>query len=316
MRVSIVHSAKLPVTTYGGTERVIWWLAKGLSEAGVLVTLVCQKGSHCPFATVVESDFNGDWQKHLPAADINHFFSTPSLEPSTPYLVTIEGNGKPGERFLRNTVFVSGNHAQRHGAQAFVYNGIDPDDCEYSDEKEDYLFFLAKASWRVKNVKGAIRVARRSARPLRILGGGRWWLKNWRGVSWEGMVGGAEKSRLVARGAGLIFPVEWNEPFGVAVVEALMSGTPVLASRRGSLPELVNENVGAVCDSEEALIAAVERLPSIKPADCRDWAASKFHYRKMTEAYREKYETVLSGRWLNEKNPVGIEPPEKHLPLG
>ena len=182
MHVVLVHDARLPVTGYGGTERLVWWIAKGLCEEQCRVTLLCRKGSHCKYAARVV-----EWQPERPAealvpdADVFHYFATPRHEPSAPYLVTIGGNGKAGETYLPNTVFVSRDHAARHGSHVFVYNGIDPDEYRFESKKSDYLAFCAKAAWRVKNVDGAISLARKSKLLLRVIGGRRV-IREWRGV--------------------------------------------------------------------------------------------------------------------------------------
>lgn len=302
LKIALVHSAIFPVLRYGGTERVIWWLTKGLRELGHSVQLVCLPGSSCPYAEV------SSIHDPLPEAEIYHFFHTPPHEKTQkPYLVTIEGNGQPHEKFLENTVFVSKNHASRHGSEAFVYNGLDPDEYDFQKEKQKRLLFLAKASWRVKNVKGAIQIARASQLPLDILGGSRFWLPHFRGVSWRGMLGGQEKAQYLAKARGLLFPVLWHEPFGIAVVEALVSGTPVLASPFGSLPELVTEEVGKICQSYSDFLEGVQSLPDFSAETCRDWALSKFHYREMTKSYLSYYETVLSGKKINPQCPTLVE---------
>lgn len=298
MRVALIHDAQFPVVGYGGTERVVWWLAKGLAEKGVDVLLVCKEGSSSPFGkTIPIQDFS---EKMV---DLVHHFNTPPKHPSKPYVVTIGGNGKPGETYLPNTVFVSQNHAERHGAVAFVYNGLDPDEYQYREIKKNTLTFLAKASWKVKNVKGAIRLARKSHHPLQIFGGKRLLLNHWRGVDWMGTVSGTVKAQALAESSGLLFPVLWNEPFGIAVIEAMVSGTPVLATRLGSLPELINPQVGKLCGSDEEFLNAIDHLSSFKPRDCRDWVLEKFTYRQMANSYLQKYERVLSGERLNPKTP-------------
>ena len=314
MKVALVHHCKLPVYGYGGTERVIWWLAKGLYELGVKVTLACKKGSHCPFAEVFPVGATSV-ETQLRGVQLFHYFSTPSRLPQNPYLVTIGGNGKLGELFLPNTVFVSRNHAERHHADCYVYNGLDPTEYQYCNKKERYLVFLSKASWRVKNVRGAIQMARKSHLPLRILGGSRFFLKVWRGVHWEGTVGGKKKSQLLSQAMALLFPVIWNEPFGIAVVEALVSGTPVVASKRGSLPELVGQDVGRLCESEEDFLTSLSEIETIRPELCRDWALDRFHYQSMARKYLELYERVLEGESLNRSCPTASEPPEKIYPL-
>lgn len=315
LSVAIIHNAKLPVAGYGGTERFVWWLAKGLGELGIEVTLACAPGSQCPFAAIATPDFSQSVESQLSGIDVFHHFAPPAHPPSRPYLVTVGGNGREGETYLPNTVFVSRNHAERHLAECFVHVGVDPEDYAYRDSKQDYLLFLAKAAWRVKNVRGAIRFARRSGSPLRIVGGSRWWLPSFRGVTWEGTLGGPEKAEKIARARGLLFPVTWNEPFGIAVVEALISGTPVLTSAHGSLPELVHPEVGKICRSEREFLEGIDSLGQYRPQRCREWALENFTYQKMARSYRELYERVLKGERLNPRDPRATEPPQKYLPI-
>lgn len=309
MKVALIHKFKFPVQGYGGTERLVWWIAKGLSELGVEVTLVGEPGSQCPFAKVVTAF---DWEKApaLPDVEVLHLFNTPAHEPSQPYLVTIGGNGKIGETFSRNTAFISRNHAERHRADCFVYNALDPAEYFFQEKKENYLLFLAKASWKVKNVRGAIRLARKSHRPLKIVGGKRLFLNHFRGIHWEGMLGGEKKAREIAGASGLLFPVLWQEPFGLAVIEAMVSGTPVLASPYGSLPELVGPEVGKICSTDEEYLEAIRNLRSFSPQRCREWVMEKFHYHRMAKDYLKLYEKVLSGEKLNRNVPEASESPE------
>jgi glycosyltransferase involved in cell wall biosynthesis len=315
VKIALVHNAQFPVETYGGTERVVWWLAKGLKERGCDVILVAKPGSECPYASVVPCDFSQDLRPQLPDADVVHFHVPLPEDPSRPYLVTIHGNGKLGESFLANTAFVSRNHASLHGSAVYVHNGLDPDEYALEKNKQPYLVFLAKASWRVKNVKGAIRISRRSQRALRVIGGRRPFLFFGRGILWEGMLGNEAKKKVLASGSGLLFPVIWNEPFGLAVIEALVSGTPVLASRRGSLPELVSTEVGVLADSEAELIQAVERLGEFRPEACRERVLSFFHYRTMADSYLKLYEKVKRGELLNSTLPRATLAPQTLLPL-
>jgi hypothetical protein len=307
VKIALIHDAVLPVKKYGGTERVVWWLGKALALSGVDVSLVCSPGSECNWAKLVHPDFNRPLEPQLPGIDLLHYFNTPNETPTKPHVVTIGGNGKPGEAFLKNTVFVSRNHARRHGASCFVYNGVDPADYFYSEKKDGSLLFLAKAAWRVKNVGGAIRIARKAHRDLNILGGKRWFLNDWRGVHWRGMIGGQEKAEYLARSSALLFPVLWNEPFGLAVVEALVSGTPVFATRWGSLPELIGPGVGRVCENDSEFLYALACLDSFRSKDCRDWAVEKFSHLKMAEKYLLLYEKVLNGESLNASIPVTQE---------
>lgn len=307
VRVTLVHSAPYPVLAYGGTERVVWWLSKALAARGVQVTLACLPGTKCDWAELTYPDFDRPIEPQLPDTDLLHFFNTPSEPPLRPHLVTIGGNGRDGEVFSRNTVFVSQNHARRHAGQCFVHNGLDPDDYIFSEKKDGSLLFLAKASWRVKNVAGAIRIAKKSRTPLHIVGGQRLLFKNWGGIHWEGMLGGREKAERIAASSALLFPVLWNEPFGIAVIEAMVSGLPVLASKLGSLPELVSDDVGILCTDERGFVEAVGEIGRFSPKTCREWVLSQFTHHHMADQYLRLYEKVLRGEFLNAGVPVTQE---------
>jgi hypothetical protein len=122
MRIALAHPSTLPVTDYGGTQRVVWWLAKALASLNHQVYLVCHEGK-CDFAEVIPWDFKNSLDLLPQKVDICHFFGTPVPATEKPFLVTIDGNGQPNEKFFKNTVFVSKNHASRHQSNAFVYNG-------------------------------------------------------------------------------------------------------------------------------------------------------------------------------------------------
>ncbi len=315
MRVALIHNAKFPVAGYGGTERVVWWLAKGLNALGHQVILVCEPGSSCPFAQIKTIDFSLPVEGQLPRADLYHYFNTPPCEPKSPYVVTIGGNGRFGETYLPNTAFVSHNQAARHGAQCYVHNGLDPDEYEFESTKSSFFLFLAKASWKVKNVQGAIQLTRAHGGELKIIGGSRPWLPHWRGVYWEGVLAGPRKAKIVAHARALLNPIQWNEPFGLAVIEAMVSGTPVIASRRGSMAEIVNSDTGRLCESKDEFLAAMGEITTLSPDRCRDRVLSLFHFKKMAESYTGLYEKVLSGKRLNEGDLCATEPPEKLIPL-
>lgn len=324
MKVLLFHPTLLPPRDYGGIERVVLWLAKGLLERGHDVWVGALSGSQLPHgARLLEIDPNQssatDLLKKLPAGlDVVHFMAPPEsgvLEQlGSAGVVTIHGNGKPGERFPRNTLFLSQDHAKRHGATAFVHNGIDPKEVAFQpDAKTESYLFLSKTSWKVKNLAGAMRLCSVADVPLRIAGGNRPFGLRLEALFrsrfiWEGKVSGEKKANLLTTARGLVFPVLWSEPFGLVVVEALMAGTPVLAPRRGSLPELVHSGVGALLESEEAWIEALKRPCGYwDPRQCREWALSRFHYRNMAEGYEKAYRKVVGGEDLNAVEPETVD---------
>lgn len=176
MKILIVHRGlSVPVHSYGGTERVIWDLAKGLVALGHQVTFLVPEGSVCDFADVITIDPNQPILSQIPRKtfDLVHLQFRIDEEPDFSYLVTEHGNTKTPLPMNLNTVFISNNHATRYGSKAFVYNGLDWSAYGAVDwiTQRRHFHFLGKGSWPVKNLKGAIQVARHSGVELAVLGG-------------------------------------------------------------------------------------------------------------------------------------------------
>ncbi|WP_373512525.1 glycosyltransferase [Persicitalea sp.] len=315
MKILIVHRAKIPVILYGGIERVIWDLGKELTKLGHKVVFLVNKGSSCDFAQLVPIDESLEIIEQIPNdVDLVHFHFVPENVQRTkkPYLITIHENLITTNAFDLNSVFVSKNHAEIYGADSFVYNGLDWS--EYTDpdftKKRSHFHFLGKAAWRVKNVKGAIQVIKKTkSEKLKVLGGVRFNVKMGLRltfsprVSFYGMVGGREKEELLNGSKGLVFPVRWHEPFGLAIIESLYFGCPVFGTPYGALPEIVTEDFGVLSNRVDDLVAAVETSDSFDPKLCHEYALTEFNSRKMTLAYLGKYEKVLSGENINTISP-------------
>src|SRR4051794_19647123 len=106
MHIVIYHDALIPPRKYGGTERIVFWLAKALVSLGQQVTLIAKEGSSVPGVQVIpcSKDPESPWTRLIPKdADILHLWATPHPLPTQPFLVTIEGNGRQGESFHANT---------------------------------------------------------------------------------------------------------------------------------------------------------------------------------------------------------------------
>jgi glycosyltransferase involved in cell wall biosynthesis len=317
MKILIYHPVLLPVTHYGGTERVLMWLAKSLVKSGHEVAVFAAPGSVLPDPLECITDPEA-LRKRIGEFDVVHSFTKLPDEWNSltrgRLMFTIHGNGKPGERFHRNTVFLSRNHAERHGAMAYVYNGIDPDELRFdASVRPDRLLFLSKTSLKTKNLRGAMALARRHHRNLWIAGGERplglrletaWMRLLGRDWKWVGSVGQSEKADFLIQGRALIFPLRWNEPFGLVVVEALASGTPVLASPYGALPELLEFAPECILRSDSDWENALTGRISLPDAHrCREWVLSKFHQDQMAREYGKLYEKVLRGEFLNPTEP-------------
>jgi glycosyltransferase involved in cell wall biosynthesis len=323
MKILLVHQVKIPVFSYGGTERVIWDLAKGLTELGHEVTFLVPEGSTCDFARVTCIDASRPVIEQIPAAkfDIVHFQSNMETEPEFPYLVTEHGNTKQAQPLLLNTVFLSMNHANRYGSKAYVYNGMDWSSygqVDWSLPRKRH-HFLGKGSWPVKNLKGAIQVARQAGVELAVLGGKRLNLSRgfrftpWRSIHFHGMVGGDLKFRLLNESKGMIFPVRWNEPFGLAVIESLYFGNPVFSTPYGALPELVQPQHGYLSNSISELAQAVQDM-TFDARACHQWVVSQFNHLQMAKGYLDKYQRILDGEHLNASQPVLKENGHQLLP--
>jgi len=303
MHIVLYHDALIPPPKYGGTERVIAWLSRALVTLGHRVSLIAHPGSSIPGVETIpyRLDPHLSWETRIPGdADILHLWNTPRPLPKLPYVVTIGGHGQFGELFAPNTVFVSRKHAEIHGSPHFVHNGIDPDDYFCDEKREDYAVFLAKASWKVKNLKGAISVARKAGIELRVMGSrdlpfhlNRVFAPKWRGVRYLGMLGDLEKREVLRKAKALIFPVRWHEPFGLAITESLASGCPVFGTPYGSIPEIITRQTGVLSDRAQELADAL-RGQTFSPSQCRKRVFEGFTHLQMAQNYVRLYEQVLN----------------------
>lgn len=323
MKILLVHPVRLPPRDYGGVERVVLWLAKGLVERGHQVFVAAQAGSQLPAGAQlipVRSDFSPEeWFQVLPQGlDIAHLMAPMGQELwdrwPTPILLTVHGNGQIGEVFPKNTVFLSQDHARRHGASAYVYNGIDPAEYLFDPRsKKDWNLFLSKTSWSVKNVRGAARLSRLARKKLKIAGGRSPWLIRLQCqfspyLEWVGPVATQTKAELLSQAQALLFPIQWPEPFGLVVAEALISGTPVIANPRGSLKELLPSQVGALPQTEEEWLEVMSRSMShYSPEECRNWALNQFHYALMAQNYDQIYQRLCAGESLHHSMPKTLD---------
>jgi glycosyltransferase involved in cell wall biosynthesis len=143
----------------------------------------------------------------------------------------------------------------------------------------------------VKGYRWAIEGANRTRRRLLLAGGWRPSLSRW--VRYVGTVGGQRKAALLAGARVLWMPALWDEPFGITLIEALVSGTPVLGTHRGSLPEVISADVGALGDSVEELIALRPTLDRIDPEACRARVERHFTHHAMAAEYVRTFRHFL-----------------------
>jgi hypothetical protein len=322
MKILIFSNSTLPVSKYGGTERIVYWLGKQYALMGHQVTFLCQAGSVSNFARMIPYNPSIYFNDQIPDdIDIVHIDFKPQQPLKKPYIVMLQGNADYGQNLDLNTIFVSKNHANRYGSEAYVYNGLDLDDYGKPTftQKRTHLHFLAKASWRLKNVKGAIDLARKTDNKLAVLGGSRLNIKMgfrftpYPSIKFYGMVGGEEKNHLLNNSKGLLFPVLWHEPFGIALIESLYMGCPVFGTPYGSLPELIKPEVGFLSNKKYELITQVSDVERFDNKICSEYVADNFTIRHTAEAYLKFYEVVLNGKTINKTPPKQLEMQPKFL---
>ncbi len=313
MHILICNASIIPAHLYGGTERVIWDLGKELVARGHKVTFLVKKGSHCPFADVLFINPDKSTNSQIPPdVDVIHMNGHTTEVFDKPALVTYHGNiNDPNLALNKNAVFVSKNHAERHGSTTFVHNGLDWNNYTKPNinQKRDYFHFLGKAAWRIKNLKGAIKISRLANEKLMVMGGQRLNLKMgfrftpYLSVHFAGMVDNQRKSQLTQSSKGLIFPVLWHEPFGLALTESLYFGCPVIGTPYGSLPELITSDVGYLSNKSNDLAEAAKNIDQFSRKRCHEYARYEFNAGKMATSYLALYNKVLNNENLNDQAP-------------
>jgi glycosyltransferase involved in cell wall biosynthesis len=231
-----------------------------------------------------------------------------------PTVVTMHGPvaGEPGEyyRQLGDTIdLVAISAAQRRAAPDLpwlgtVHNAVDVESFPFRADKEELLLFLGRLH-PDKGVHLAIDAARSVGLPIVVAGKCSEPLEKeyYRthvlprlgpDVTIFGSADAVAKRDLLSRAAALVFPILWDEPFGMVMIEAMACGTPVVALRRGSVPEVVVDGVtGILCDEPAELPAAITSARRLSPAECRKHVQSRFDADTMVAGYEALYRRAL-----------------------
>ena len=188
---------------------------------------------------------------------------------------------------------------------ATVYNGTDLERFTFNDKGGECFVFVGRICPE-KNIEGAIAIARRTGVPLRIAAkvdpvdveyheSVIKPLIDGRQVEYLGELGDVEKDELLGSARALLFPVDWPEPFGLAMTEAMACGTPVLALQRGSVSEVVEDGItGFVRDSEDELSDVVDEVAALSRRACRERVERLFSVEVMTDGYENVYKSLLT----------------------
>jgi glycosyltransferase involved in cell wall biosynthesis len=206
------------------------------------------------------------------------------------------------------------SHAQRRAAPNIpiarvIHHGVDSSHFPVGDGSGDgdgpYVVFLGRMS-ADKGAHRAIDIARKAG--IRILLAAKmrepWEMKYFSEMvepllgddaHYLGEVSHERKLELLAGASALLFPIRWNEPFGMVMIEAMACGTPVLAFPEGAAPEVIDDGrTGFLCGDEAAMVDAITRLPELKRSDCRAAVEGYFSTERMVAEHIELFESMLA----------------------
>ena len=188
--------------------------------------------------------------------------------------------------------------------QGTVYHGLPENLYTYRENPGTYLAFLGRISPE-KRVDAAIEIAKHAGMELKIAAkvdkvDREYFTEVIRPVldhplvEYVGEIGEGEKDEFLGNAYALLFPIDWPEPFGLVMIEAMACGTPIIACRRGSVSEVMQEGVtGFICDSVAEAVRAVERIPSLSRKECRQIFEKRFTVGQMAQAYMAIYHRLL-----------------------
>jgi glycosyltransferase involved in cell wall biosynthesis len=323
---------RTPPRHYGPWEQVASNITEGLIKLGADVTLfatgdsitagrldsICEKGyeeERGQDAKVLECLHISNLMEKAAGFDIihNNFDFLPLTYSGlikTPVITTIHGFSSPRiipvfKKYNSIGHYVSISNADRSpdlDYLATVYNGLNVDDFKFNNDPDDYLLYFG----RIHHDKGtaeAIAIAKESKKKLLIAGiiqDDGYFKKKVEPqlneqIQYIGPAGPEKRNELLGKAIALLHPINFNEPFGMSVAEAMLCGTPVIAFNKGSMPELiVHEKTGFLVDTIDEAVNAVKQLKEIKRADCRKWANDQFSSEKMVRDYFYLYKKILS----------------------
>jgi len=333
MKIAILSPVawRTPPRHYGPWEQMASNITEGLVALGMDVTLFATSDSFTSgtlesvIPTGYEEDRNLDAKvveclhisnlmEKASTFDIihNHYDFLPltySKLIKTPLITTIHGFSSPKiiavyKKYNQSSSYVSISYSNRSAELEYlgnVYNGIQTSEFSFVESPEEYLLFFG----RIHPDKGtfeAIEIAKKSKRKLIIAG-----IVQDRGYFKEkieprlddqiifiGHAGPEERNKLLGRATALLHPINFDEPFGLSVAEAMYCGTPVIAFNRGSMPELIRDGLtGYLVKDIGAASDAVNSINSINRETCHAWAKEKFSSEKMVDDYLQLYKQVI-----------------------
>ena len=209
--------------------------------------------------------------------------------------------------------------------QSTVYHGLPLDLHTLGEGRGKYLAFLGRISPE-KRVDRAIEIARRTGMPLKIAAkidkADRAYFKSIEhlvqsnGVEYVGEIGGRDKDEFLGNAYALLFPIDWPEPFGLVMIEAMACGTPVIAWRCGSVPEVVDHGEsGFIVESVDEAVEAVEQVKGLSRRGCRDVFERRFSVTRMARDYLAVYQSLLAQNPLDRLADSPLSCAQEQIPV-
>jgi len=323
---------RTPPRHYGPWEQIASSITEGLVTKGIDVTLFATGDSitNAKLEYVTEKSWEDDkdldpkvWEclhiSHLMEQahrfDIihNNFDFLPltySQLIKIPMLTTVHGFSSPKivpvyKKYNKSSYYVAISHADKNPELdyiATIYHGVDTNQFTFRQQAGLYLLFFGRIH-QDKGTYEAIQIAKKSGIKLIISGiiqdqnyfneKVKPFINN-KDIVFVGSSGPEQRDSLLGNAFALLHPVNFNEPFGLSVVESMLCGTPVIAFNRGAMPELIqHEKTGFLVNSNEEAVKVLQDINKIDRAYCRMWAESKFSKGRMIDDYVKVFKNIL-----------------------
>lgn len=345
MKIAQITSVYLsvPPKTYGGTERIVYYLCRDLKRRGHHVELFASGDSNVdcilqavlPIASQDDSRSTLYLEKEYEARNTWNLYRQgerfdvihahwPTVAPyfsdftTTPTLLTYAYMEKGVDEYYKEhfprcvPVCVSHAQAKRLGDDSMpvVYNGVDLEEIVFNDKPEDFFIIVGRMT-PGKGIAEAIRIAKKARAKLLIVGhitthlpwSEEYFLKEVKPhidgnkICYIERLAYSDLVQAMSKAKAFLFPLQWDEPFGLVVVEAMAAGTPVLAYARGSMPELIkNGETGYLVENEDAMLETIQRVEALDRARCREWVRRRFSVGQMADGYERLYAMAAKGR--------------------
>ncbi len=341
MRIAMLSPIawRTPPRHYGPWESVVSLLTESLVTQGIETTLFATGDSKttgklhaiCPRgyeedASIIPKVWEGlhisEVFEHAAEFDIihNHFDFLPLTYAgltNTPVVTTIHGFSSPGilpvyKKYNGEVSYVAISNADRFVELDYIktiYHGIDIKQFDFQHEPDDYLLFFGRIH-HDKGAREAIEIAKACGKKLILAGiiqDESYYLRhvepflNKSDVVYVGSVGPTERNRLLGNAYALLHPINFNEPFGLSVIESMACGTPVIAFNKGSMSELIeNGENGFLVNTVDEAIDRVAQIRDIERASCRRHVERNFTVERMAKEYIRVYETILKKKKYKE----------------